>query len=627
MAEEVSLSVALEDDYSPAAEAIAESSKSVVKAMAEVEKAAAKEAKAFSKVEEEAGAVVEATEAMVKAMGEVEKATAKKARATEKADRVAARSAKAKAREESKAEAQAIKESVKAGKVKAREESKAQSRADRERKAQERAATKAAEKKAREEAKVRSKAEREAQKAAEREAKDLQKKSEDGPMGLFKQMTAANLASMAIGYTIGKIVDAIHAAVDAAKQFGVALMDAFDFRRQAEMSLGILTGGSGRAALGRVKGLARGLGISSRDAAQQMQGLLGAGFSEAESTNFIKGLADLRALGISDQGVSGVQTALGQIKGKGVLSAEEINQIAENSGGLIGRGKIYEQVGRARGISAQEAMKLANTGKISGDEGVAAVLASIQATTGKSLGSLGASAAGKTFGGVGNKFSALGSEVLDRLILKSGPAMESMLKSLSVAADDAFKWLDSKEGTAFMQGIAEGLGIGAGPAVTNMENLATIIGSKEFAEQANGVGRAIGVIASSVIAMNTLGATIYAATIAPFTVLQSAIDAAADALRRLLALIPSTSLAGFGGGVSPLAPLMSMAGVRGPQPADFRTSNMVTQTSSPAGGTTNNQTNSFAISVQGGGNDEELAAKISRAVRREIQNMSSSLGV
>lgn len=504
--------------------------------------------------------------------------------------------------------------------------------------------------------------------------------------GFFASMMKANLATKGVEYALAGVKMALQAAVSAAASFASSIVKAFDFRRQAELSLGVLTKGSGSAALARVTSIARELGQSTESVTTQMRGLLGAGFSEGDASKFIRGLADIKALGATDEGISGMVMAIGQIKGKGVLSAEEINQIAENSGGLVGRGKIYEAIAKAKGISTQEAMKLGNLGKISGDDGVAAILTAIQQTSGTELGQLGASAASKTFSGAMAKMDALRATFFDKLATRAAPALEGALMAISAAADSAFKWLDSAEGVSFMGGISDavteviGLFRSMGPAVMsfvrgfvgafgpvggalldNTSALASIFSSPEFIESARMMGGHIGMVTAGLIGLGQIAVGLVSYIGAPFTAMSGAINVATTAVQNLFSWLSKLSafswigsLFGGGGGAAAPAgpsasaptvfaptpyggasmpmmlPMPSMAPpapMAGPQPSDFTTSRLAqAAVMGPTSNTNNNWTNSFSINVTGGG-DDNLAAKISRAVRSEFQNMTAAMGV
>lgn len=118
--------------------------------------------------------------------------------------------------------------------------------------------------------------------------------------------------------------------------------------------------------------------------------LTGGGFKPAEVKQVLSAVGDVAALQNFDpQVIERMILAINQIKGKGRLAAEELNQIVEASGGTVARVKIYEQLAKTLGKTKEEIIKLAETGKISADQGIAAILESIRTSiSGGTLGGL-----------------------------------------------------------------------------------------------------------------------------------------------------------------------------------------------------------------------------------------------
>lgn len=79
-------------------------------------------------------------------------------------------------------------------------------------------------------------------------------------------------------------------------------------------------------------------------------------------------------LGAGKVEIEGTVRALGQMKGKGRTSAEELRQISEQLPGFSAIGAIAEGLG----VSVSEAFKLVESGAVSGDEGIRLILQGMQ---------------------------------------------------------------------------------------------------------------------------------------------------------------------------------------------------------------------------------------------------------
>jgi tape measure domain-containing protein len=107
-------------------------------------------------------------------------------------------------------------------------------------------------------------------------------------------------------------------------------------------------------------------------AAQQ---LLAVGFSAQDVIPVMTKIGNAAAaLGASGDQINLVVRALGQMKGKGKVSAEEINQIAENLPGF----NSYAAIAAKRGTSVAQVMSDMAKGAIPADEGIQAILEGMQ---------------------------------------------------------------------------------------------------------------------------------------------------------------------------------------------------------------------------------------------------------
>ena len=135
-------------------------------------------------------------------------------------------------------------------------------------------------------------------------------------------------------------------------------------------------------------------GVSAHELAEGFVNLRRRGFDQTMSADIVALGEDIGSTQADPRATTRVINAVGQIKGKGKLSTEELNQLAE--GGGLARGKLLENILRARGmgdaadsaavvakgrksgsISKQEETTYINkqleTGQITADEGIDAL--------------------------------------------------------------------------------------------------------------------------------------------------------------------------------------------------------------------------------------------------------------
>lgn len=97
--------------------------------------------------------------------------------------------------------------------------------------------------------------------------------------------------------------------------------------------------------------------------------LMALGFDAENVVPVLRTVGDATAaLGLGSQGIDRITLALGQMRSKGKVSAQEINQLAE--AGI----PAWEMIAKRIGVSIPEAMKMAENGAISAGTGINAVL-------------------------------------------------------------------------------------------------------------------------------------------------------------------------------------------------------------------------------------------------------------
>ena len=203
---------------------------------------------------------------------------------------------------------------------------------------------------------------------------------------------AATIVGAAVG--IGVAFGGVAATI------GRSVLEMIRFRESAVVTLGTLMRGrgQGREAIARVGGaayrqtqaLARLTPGNERDVIAARQQLAAGGFRGADEERVLAGSLDVGALNASDSTAqSRFVRALSQIRGRGKLQAEELNQLGELG---IGRGDVFGAIARQRGLRGTEASQrtqvesLMQRGQITGEEGTNAALSAVQSMTGERLG-------------------------------------------------------------------------------------------------------------------------------------------------------------------------------------------------------------------------------------------------
>ncbi len=131
---------------------------------------------------------------------------------------------------------------------------------------------------------------------------------------------------------------------------------------------------------------AAGTPFETRDVVDAYQRLLTAGFKPVEIPVVLRGVGDLAAMkGFSKETIDRVLLAFQQIRAKGRLQGEELLQLAEAG---VPLGRVYEVLGRRLGVTAEQARKLQEAGRISADLGIVAVMEALRdSVSGGELGS------------------------------------------------------------------------------------------------------------------------------------------------------------------------------------------------------------------------------------------------
>jgi len=226
-----------------------------------------------------------------------------------------------------------------------------------------------------------------------------------GRGGALAQLALNSLAS-AIGNIAAR---GFSRGIDAVVGLGSAIADTAKLASSAKFALNAVYGGTegGAKALAQGKKIARAFGLDLEFVLDTLGKFRGVGFNDLQSETLLKLGADLRALKIPEDALGRFFLALSQIKTKGRLAAQEINQLAEAGGAAFSREKVFKILGDRLGKTREQVIALQETGKISGDLGIAAVLESIAKTANvKDFGELGSRFGTETVEGIADKIKS-----------------------------------------------------------------------------------------------------------------------------------------------------------------------------------------------------------------------------
>ncbi len=253
-------------------------------------------------------------------------------------------------------------------------------------------------------------------------------------------------------------------------------LSATSFKRNAILGLASMLGGAeqAKAMYGQIAKFADTSPFKTQDVTKHYKKLLGAGFAGGETQEILKGLYDVSALNDFDtQVVDRMSLAFGQIKGKGKLQTEELNQIVEGSGGTISRLKVFEQLAKMTGKSTDEIDKQLQKGKISADVGIKAIMEVIRTgVSGGKLGSLMQKMGSESFVGLVSTIASKLTGLFDSV--KIDPFLDGLKSVATVLLGPIGEKLKTSV-TSLMDGIFEALfagvsGMGGDDAIGRLVN-------------------------------------------------------------------------------------------------------------------------------------------------------------
>ena len=232
-----------------------------------------------------------------------------------------------------------------------------------------------------------------------------------------------------------------------AASIGRSVTEMIRFRESAVTTFGVLLGGQGAGNISRVGGaafrqtqaIARLTPGNERDINTARQQAITAGFRGRDEERVLSASLDVGALMQNDPTAQGrFVRALGQIRGRGALQAEELNQLAEVG---VSRQGVFAAIARQRGLRGTETennravQDLMRQGRITGEEGVNAALASLRQTTGQRLGGFAVARGSGLAGAMSNLEEAFFGLVTGINQLENLPGVRAFAASITAIAN------------------------------------------------------------------------------------------------------------------------------------------------------------------------------------------------
>lgn len=268
--------------------------------------------------------------------------------------------------------------------------------------------------------------------------------------GAFFGTVLAGVASKAVDLALALA----RVSAQAVFAFGKAAVEAALFGESIELGFKTLMRGSGDAGaqIQRVTKIATDLGLPVQDTLKQFQKLLAMQFAPKAAEDIVKMMADLKAVGADAEQVSRAVAAITQIKAKGRLQSEElVGQLAEAG---VSTELVMEALGKQLGKTTKEVRKLLEAGKITADQGIAAIGEAVKKKTGiKEFGEAGKRFADNTLTGLVARLRAKG----EALMLDIGRRiLEPLRGAVKPVIDDIFAFMESEDGKGLVDGIVSG---------------------------------------------------------------------------------------------------------------------------------------------------------------------------
>ena len=275
-----------------------------------------------------------------------------------------------------------------------------------------------------------------------------------------KDQQATGDAAQAVADVVAKIVAKIaQVTLDLLEAGAQIAIDAGSFRETSELAFEALTGSAadGAALYEKALDLADKVGLSKEAVENKIAKLMTAGFSSEGALAAIKAVADATQV-LGETAGNKLNTTLMKIEAGDKFDARNLSALKSMG---IETSAIYDKLGKSLGKSQTEVAALVKAGKITADQGVAA----IEAVVAEKFGGI-AEKAGQTlpriFGDIHDEFERLFDKVDTGPLKKLFGGVSSMLtgpegEKLRAAVNDLFGNLFAMIGGSFDAGQMKGL--------------------------------------------------------------------------------------------------------------------------------------------------------------------------
>lgn len=204
----------------------------------------------------------------------------------------------------------------------------------------------------------------------------------EGGLGLAAALGPEAVAvGMAFREVVGGIAEFAGAVAKAGFEIGSFVVDVSTSKQSLRIGLETILQDKAQAKeiTGRVQAIADTTPFAQKDIAMPIKSLLGAHYGKEKSFDIIKGLGDVSALnGFDPEGLQRMSLAMAKMNSSGKLSLRTLNQLEINSGGLIGRGQVFDELALSLGKSRKSIEGEFRKGKITAEAGTDAILEAIR---------------------------------------------------------------------------------------------------------------------------------------------------------------------------------------------------------------------------------------------------------
>jgi tape measure domain-containing protein len=271
-----------------------------------------------------------------------------------------------------------------------------------------------------------------------------------GPIGTVVSAFAGMGLAIAKYAAMGVVALGALAAAGAAYLTKIAF-EMFALKQNTVLALGALSGGAagaGDAAWGRILDTAKRLGVTVQKTTEGVQGLMAAGFKGDAAFDWFARIQDLSVIGITGEKVQRLVLAMGQIKAAGVLQGDELRQLQELG---LDLGPVWEGIAKRMGITAEQAMKLKGTGKITAEFALGGLQDAIAKLTGAATPGAGrVKYLSENVLGSWDKVKSVASLAMADIAERSKKSFESLKPTL----DSIAKWFASSDAEAWSKRLA-----------------------------------------------------------------------------------------------------------------------------------------------------------------------------